>query len=836
MDTALFSEDGGHLVTAAGSEYIVWDLEQRSIVTQTGAMGGVPVAIRGDGGALVVRGTTPGGEPATFIHDLHGNDRHRLIDGHVDAAEYGAGGILVTASGRTAQVWGRELRPLGASLVGHLGAIRHIAIRADGQFVATASADQTVRIWNAPTGLEWMAHSVGGDSESVTFSSDGERVVVGAGFGTPAIRSWPVDVLEMARTSVRRQLTQDERERFGIGTVEERAFLAERAAMERWLRRMELALQPLEVESGSREVTVEVVEEQLAQLVEERENASWRPDVENDALQRVRDLNRRHGFDRPDELGARAAVESAAGDTAAAVRSLEESIDRGNENSAVAERLSTLRDRVAPDLVSFASIDAALGSGRSLIPVGAMWKYWPGSRGAPTEDLSWSVPGFADAEWSEGPSGFGYGDGDDRTIIADMQGNYSVLWTRHEFDIERVADVKSLTLTVTVDDGFVAFLNGVEIHRERAERVGAVPGTSDTASEYARDPGETVVVDVSPSRLRPGRNALGVVGLNHSLTSSDLTLEASLDASVSGSIESERARFRKFLENETGIDHSLRVAYFEARVAERAGDVDRALAKFRELRRFVPASTEPALGVVRCLLAKDQRQQAKGEIEAAIRSGVVGSVRVWNQWFELVTADGTPATIRGAEEFVESILARRERVASRAADLEWVLGRLARGETLRILSGRAAGVSDRAAGDWSSDRFYYGGDPAGVSAADRMVGGTERPHVYGGARSFWREGGYRIPLPAGIYRLRLHFAELGLLGSARRSFDVEIEGRMVLGDYSPSGGPGLAKPDVQEFDVEVADGSLDIVLRTRRLRAQIVAVEVMQRSVGAPEK
>ena len=74
----------------------------------------------------------------------------------------------------------------------------------------------------------------------------------------------------------------------------------------------------------------------------------------------------------------------------------------------------------------------------------------------------WITPSFTVNSWLQGNGGFGYGDGDDNTIIP----NSSVsVYTRIEFNISNINEIVAMALHFDYDDGFVAYLNGVEVAR-----------------------------------------------------------------------------------------------------------------------------------------------------------------------------------------------------------------------------------------------------------------------------------------------------------------------------------------------------------------------------------
>ena len=93
----------------------------------------------------------------------------------------------------------------------------------------------------------------------------------------------------------------------------------------------------------------------------------------------------------------------------------------------------------------------------------------------------------------------------------------------------------SLELDVTYDDGYAAYLNGVEVSRRNLV-ADAGPGTLALSSQEAR----REVIDLSEflEVLQSGSNCLSIQVHNQSLRSSDLTMHPVLRAGTSGGVKS----------------------------------------------------------------------------------------------------------------------------------------------------------------------------------------------------------------------------------------------------------------------------------------------------------
>jgi hypothetical protein len=159
------------------------------------------------------------------------------------------------------------------------------------------------------------------------------------------------------------------------------------------------------------------------------------------------------------------------------------------------------------------------------IQVGESWRYFKGFGEASDPITAWRELGFDDSSWASGPTGIGYGDGDDATVLSDMRYNYISVFTRRSFTVVDLGLVGALYLEVDFDDGFVAYLNGTEVARRSMGAAGA-PVSYDTKafpSHEARRP-ETVNLSAYVGLLLPGENVLAIQGHNRKIGSSDFSI------------------------------------------------------------------------------------------------------------------------------------------------------------------------------------------------------------------------------------------------------------------------------------------------------------------------
>lgn len=184
----------------------------------------------------------------------------------------------------------------------------------------------------------------------------------------------------------------------------------------------------------------------------------------------------------------------------------------------------------------------------SIIIEGDEWKFLIPNQ-QPAKD--WVNQSYDDSKWNIGNSGFGYGDSDDKTILAD---SITSVYLRKKFEIKDLSKITSVILNMDYDDGFVAYLNGFEIARERI--LGNPPlynqKTSGQHEALLYQGMIPTIYKINPNQLLEGVNILAIEVHNESKTSPDLSAIPILSVGIkdtSFDYKSTPLWFPKFLTN-----------------------------------------------------------------------------------------------------------------------------------------------------------------------------------------------------------------------------------------------------------------------------------------------
>lgn len=174
-----------------------------------------------------------------------------------------------------------------------------------------------------------------------------------------------------------------------------------------------------------------------------------------------------------------------------------------------------------------------------LVESNTVWRFKKGTNEASIPMNAWRFLDYDDSSWSNAPAPFFFGDTGYTnaqargTTLTDMQGNYTCIFMRKYFVVPNVEAITNLILNAQCDDGFIAWINGVEVVRYNMP--GGELAYNAVASSAAPEPNNNGAAwityqlpDPAPY-LRPGTNVLAIQAFNVSLTdSSDFGINAQL--------------------------------------------------------------------------------------------------------------------------------------------------------------------------------------------------------------------------------------------------------------------------------------------------------------------
>jgi len=111
----------------------------------------------------------------------------------------------------------------------------------------------------------------------------------------------------------------------------------------------------------------------------------------------------------------------------------------------------------------------------SVVQAEMAWRYY-----LPTSSIgnNWKNVSYNDAAWTVGTGGWGYGDGDDNTVLPNPT---VTVYVRMPFVVVDTSVIGSAFLHMDYDDGFVMYLNGKELTRSNIGITGQAPSFDELA-------------------------------------------------------------------------------------------------------------------------------------------------------------------------------------------------------------------------------------------------------------------------------------------------------------------------------------------------------------------
>ncbi|MCX5638564.1 MAG: lamin tail domain-containing protein, partial [Planctomycetota bacterium] len=97
-----------------------------------------------------------------------------------------------------------------------------------------------------------------------------------------------------------------------------------------------------------------------------------------------------------------------------------------------------------------------------LVPEGARWRYFKGTKEPSPTQGAWRLEDFVeDPNWLDGDAPIGYDSSLPMgTKLSDIKGKYSTIYLRKTFEVSDVSEIDSIKLGVLFDDGFNLWING----------------------------------------------------------------------------------------------------------------------------------------------------------------------------------------------------------------------------------------------------------------------------------------------------------------------------------------------------------------------------------------
>jgi len=172
--------------------------------------------------------------------------------------------------------------------------------------------------------------------------------------------------------------------------------------------------------------------------------------------------------------------------------------------------------------VSFLNVHAQVDHYETVVFASDDWRHITATQPYP---ITWMQTDFNDSNWPVGPGGFGYSDGDDGTQVVTTIG----VAMRKSFEVVDVDKIESIVLSADYDDGFVAYINGVEFARANLGQVGTPPAwneATDTDHEanlyLGQQPAYFTQTNIA-DYLVNGENIIAIQVNNVTIASSDLS-------------------------------------------------------------------------------------------------------------------------------------------------------------------------------------------------------------------------------------------------------------------------------------------------------------------------
>ncbi|MCX8155774.1 MAG: lamin tail domain-containing protein [Verrucomicrobiae bacterium] len=171
-----------------------------------------------------------------------------------------------------------------------------------------------------------------------------------------------------------------------------------------------------------------------------------------------------------------------------------------------------------------------------LVASNAVYRFFRGYGEASNPVQAWRALNFDDSAWESGPAPFYYENQPGsataytgNTALLDMYGGYTCLYMRRIFQVPNPAVIAMAMARGRADDGYVLYLNGVDIGRHNMPAGDLAFNTRPAGGAVAEPPTNNFFV-ISTNLLQAGSNILAVQAFNDQVTSSDFLIDVDVTA------------------------------------------------------------------------------------------------------------------------------------------------------------------------------------------------------------------------------------------------------------------------------------------------------------------
>ncbi|WCJ60368.1 lamin tail domain-containing protein [Fontisphaera persica] len=169
-----------------------------------------------------------------------------------------------------------------------------------------------------------------------------------------------------------------------------------------------------------------------------------------------------------------------------------------------------------------------------LVASNAVYRFFRGYTEASTPIQAWRSLNFDDSSWESGPAPFYYENQPGsataytgNTALLDMYGAYTCVFLRRVFQVPNPSVVAMAFARGRADDGYVLYLNGVDIGRHNMPAGDLSITTRPSGGAVAEPPTNNYFV-ISSNLILAGSNVLAVQAFNDQVTSSDFLIDLEL--------------------------------------------------------------------------------------------------------------------------------------------------------------------------------------------------------------------------------------------------------------------------------------------------------------------